>query len=292
MNPCRRKLPPIALVTALSLLISSGCLGNDFRNASLALNEWDHGWVAAIEPGEPLEIDLAGNAVYPEAPWQVAEFNPAVVELDAEDHLTPRPPSGDPEGMEAEDYDPGSLTSRSVYTFVGVAPGETPLRFEIVVDGEPIDVAEYTVVVVEDSCEAATAAVANRCGGDGFRYDPQTGSEWDYGSPLMLEPGGEAEFTLTANALYPDTPWQIVDFDPAVVAVEGHYLGAARQPGDLSDVDPENSHSFLPAWRFSVRGIALGESPLLIEVAVDGKRVDVYERPVIVIADPDEHGGP
>ena len=30
----------------------------------------------------------------------------------------------------------------------------------------------------------------------------------------------------------------------------------------------------------------------LIEVAVDGKRVDVYERPVMVVADPDEHGGP
>jgi hypothetical protein len=285
MSLRNRRFLRLLLTFGLAAAVGVGCLGNDFSNAPLSINERDHGWVAAVEPGEVLEVDLTGNAVYPEEPWRLADFDPAVIALDSEHHETPRPPSGDPDGMDPEDYDPGSLISFSFFGFVGVSSGETPLRFEIVADGELIDIAEYTIAVVEDACEADTAAVANRCGGDGFQYHPQTEWEADHGRDLVLEPGGEIEVTLTANALYPDASWQVVESDPAVAAIESQALGAAREPGDFSDVDPDHSHSFLPAWIFTVRGVALGESPLVMEITVDGKRVDVYERTVLVVED-------
>jgi hypothetical protein len=87
------------------------------------------------------------------------------------------------------------------------------------------------VAVVENSCETETAA-ANRCGG-GFSYHPQEGLvERDHGQRVALEPGGELKVTLTANALYPDIPWQIVESDASIVAVDGPQpLGAARSQG-------------------------------------------------------------
>jgi hypothetical protein len=141
------------------------------------------------------------------------------------------------------------------------------------------------IAVVADSCDAETAAVANRCGGDGFRYHPQTECEWDYGRPLVLEPGAEARLMLMANALYPGSPWTVVESDPAVVVVESEAHGPARSRGDFSDVDPDVSHSFLPSWTFRVRGVGVGESPLVLEISVDGERVDLYERTVVVAED-------
>lgn len=285
MYPNRHRFPFPVLSIVLATALAAGCLGNDFRDATLSINEFDHGWLVAIEPEEQFDVGLTGNAVYPDAPWRIVEYDPAVIALDGEDHMTPRPPSGDPEGSEAEDYDPGSLVSSSFFGFTGLSLGETLLRFEIVVDGEAIDVAEYRVSVVEDACDAGTPAVANRCGGDGFAYHSQVEFELAHGQELAVEPGTDTHLRLTANALHPDSPWQLVDSDPDVVAVEVKPLGAARTRGDFSEVEAETPHSFLPAWDITIRGVALGEAPLVLEITVDGKPVDRYERTVLVVED-------
>lgn len=288
MSPYRQRFLVHVCCVTLLLLSTTGCLGQDFLDLPLSLTEMDHGWLAAIEPDEQIDIGLTGIAAYPEIHWQIAEFDPEVLLLKHQHHETARPPSGDPEATEPGLYDPGSSISRSGFTFAGVAAGETPLRFEFIVAGETIDIAEYTVAVVADACAAETAAVANRCG-DGFSFHPQDGPmEWDHGTVFPVESGGGIDVMLMANALYPDVSWKVVEFDASVIAVEGpQALGAARSPGDWSEVDPDSRHSFLPVWSFPVRGVALGESALVLEISIDGTRIDLYEIAVAVVEDAD-----
>ena len=189
MGPPQLQLPLLRLVTALLVVFFAGCLGNDFRSAPFGVEKWDSGWLLAIEPEEEFSVDLLGSSAYPGDQWSVAEFDDAVLRLTGEEHEEPRPPSGDPEATEGGEHDPGSLVTHSRFVFEGVAVGETPLRFELVAGGQLIDVAEYAVVVVEDACDAGTAAVANRCGGDGFSYQPQMLHERNFGEETALEEG-------------------------------------------------------------------------------------------------------
>ena len=32
------------------VLLTAGCLGDDYRDIDLALSDWDHGWLAVVEP--------------------------------------------------------------------------------------------------------------------------------------------------------------------------------------------------------------------------------------------------
>ena len=285
MSPNRRLFSSLACCLGI-LLLTNGCLGNDFRDLPLDVDERDHGWTIAIEPEEYFEVHLQGNAAYTEASWRIVDFDPAVIAMEDQEHEIARPAAGNPEAMEPDEYDPGSPTSQSRFTFIGLSRGETPLRFEVLGNGTPVDVVEYTVTVVDDACSADTAAVANRCGGD-FSYHPQEGLiEWDHGRTVPLEPGNELLITLTSNALHPDNAWQIAAFDERIITVEGPQpLGASRAPGDFSETDPFVSHSFLPAWLFTLRGVALGESPLTLEVVADGQRVDLFEINVAVVGD-------
>lgn len=284
MISSRRRLP-VSLLAVVFLLgqLLVGCLGNDFRAASLGVEKWDHGWLIAIEPDEEFSVDLPGNAVFPDSQWEVGSFDTTVLRLESEEHEQPRSPSGDPNATEAEGYDPGALISRSGFAFVGVGPGETALRFELAGEGELIDIAEFTVTVVDDSCAAETAAVANRCGGDGFAYHPQVLFERNYGEQVALAPSEASQLVLHANALRQDLLWRVVDYDDSVLTVEGPQARApARNSGDFSAVSSDSSHSFLPASEFTIRGVAAGETPLILELAVDGERIDMFQLNIIV----------
>ena len=265
----------------LALLLSAGCLGQDHLDIPLTLNEWDHGWLATIEPGEQLEVSLTGNALYPEVPWQVTEFDSAVIDLQGEQHI---PPAGD--SADRENLDPGDpLVPFTGFSFVGMTLGESPLVFEFVVDGERIDIAKFAVEVVEDACESEVGAVANWCGRD-FSFHPQDLTEWDHGGLVALEPGDELDVSLTANALHPDRPWQIIEFDSAVIGLEGpEYVAPNRSSGDWSPWEPDSRHSFLPTWNSTIVGIALGESRLVLGISVDGTPVDGFELTVVVVED-------
>ncbi|NNU27985.1 hypothetical protein [Isoptericola sediminis] len=269
-----RGRPAGLVLSAASALLVAGCLGSDYRDLPLDLSAWDSGWLAAVEPEEELWVGLDGNNLHPDQAWELVEVDDAVLRLTTSEHEVPPPGSGDP-------GDPHISTT--VFGFVGGDLGRTRLRFELVVDGERVDVAEYTVDVVDDACAAETAAVANRCGGELFSYQPQYLQALNHGEQVNLDVGEEVELVLPANAGFPDTAWQVADHDDAVIAVDGPVdLGPARSPGDFSEVDPEVRHSFLPAWRFNITGTAPGESPMVLELTVDGERIDVYELVVLV----------
>lgn len=283
MGPPRSKLLLLRLVLAVLVVVTAGCLGSDFSSAPLAVEKWDSGWLLAIEPEEEFSIDLLGSSAYPGEQWRIADFDDAVLRLTGEEHEEPRPSSGDPEAMEGGEFDPGSLVTRSGFAFEGVALGETPLRFELVVDDRLLDVAEFGVEVVEDACDADTAAVANRCGGNGFSYQPQMLHEHNHGEETTLEEGASIEVVLHGNELHPDAVWAITGYDERVVTVAGPVaMGAARSPGDFSEVDIDTSHSFVPAWGFTISGLAEGVTTVSLELATDGLLLDEYETTLVV----------
>ncbi len=283
MGPSRSELLLLRLVIAVLVVLVAGCLGSDFSSARFGVEKWDSGWLLAIEPEEEFSVDLLGSSAYPGEQWGVAEFDDSVLRLIGEEHEEPRPPSGDPEAMEGGEFDPGSLVTRSGFVFEGVALGETPLRFELVVDGRLVDIADFAVEVVEDACDAGTAAVANRCGGGGFSHQPQMLREWNHGEVVTLEHGASIELVLHGNQLHPDAAWAITGDDKTVVTVAGPVaLGPARSPGDFSEVDIDTSHSFIPAWRFTITGLAAGEAALSLELASDGQLLDEYEITFVV----------
>jgi hypothetical protein len=286
MSPPRLKLRLRRLATLLLVVLIAGCLGNDFSSAPLGVEKWDSGWLLAIEPEEQFSVGLLGSSAHPGEHWSVAEFDDAVLRMTGEEHEEPRPPSGDPEATEGDEHDPGSLVTRSGFVFEGVALGETPLRFELVVDGRLIDIAEYAVEVVEDACEADTAAVANRCGGDGFSYQPQMLHERNFGDETSLEKGASIELVLHGNELHPDATWAITGYDERVVTVtEPFALGEERNPGDYSEVSVEAPHSFIPVWGCTITGLAQGRTTLNLELTIDGQLLDEYETTFVVIAE-------
>jgi len=258
-----------------ALVIAAGCMGQDFSGSPLSLSELDHGWLVTVEPGEKFDIGLKGNAAYPDLGWQVVDFDPAVIELRDDEQV----PLGDPEGVDFP------VAPVSVFFFEAVALGATPLAFEFVVDGEPIDVAEYSVAVVDDACEAGLGAVANRCG-LAFSYQPQDLTELDHGQAVALEPGATLELTLTANALHPESPWEVTAIDADVIGIDGPIdIPADRQRGDWGPWEPDSRHSFLPAWTFAIEGIGLGESELVLELPVGDVPLDRYVLTVAVVED-------
>lgn len=258
-----------------ALFVVAGCLGQDFAESPLSLSELDHGWLATIEPGEEFDIGLKGNAAFPDVGWEVVEFDTSVIKL--RDHG--EAPLGEPEGVGF------SVPSVSVFFFEGIALGETPVVFEFAVDGERIDVAEYSVAVVDDACDAGLGAVANRCG-QAFSYQPQDLTEFDLGQSVVLEPGTSLDLTLTANALHPEIPWEVARIDNDVVGIDGPtFVRADRQSGEWGPWESDSRHSFLPAWTFTIVGIGLGESELMLELAGEGKPLDLYVLNVAVVED-------
>jgi hypothetical protein len=231
--------------------------------------------LAVVEPEERFDVGLTNSALYPDVWWELTEFDPAVIRLDSQEQDQPT------------DLDPSSTRlPHTIFFFSGLKLGETPLVFELWVDGEQVDVAEFDVAVVEEACEGELGARANRCG-PGFQFHPQTLTEFNHGWVVALEPGDHLDLTLTANALYPDSSWRAVEFDRAVVELRGPEYGEPdRLPGDWSAWETDTRHSFLATRSFTIVGAGLGETPLTFDIeADDERRVDLYELTVAVVED-------
>lgn len=258
---------------------AAGCLGSDYLSQPASLSEWDHGWRVAIDSDERLDVGLRENPSYPGAEWQIVEVDASALQLEE----SFRAPS--PYDSERPD-DRQSLLSTSVFTFTGADTGESPLVFEIRVGDERVDLAEFAVAVVEDACAADLGLTAPRCGDDHLDNQGLRGlTEWDHGWSVPIESGEDLTVTLTANAVYPDVPWQITEYDPSVVEVQDGGPGDVRAAGDWDLSDPEKPESFLPISEFLVTAVGSGESPLVFEVRAGDRQVEVVEYTAVVADD-------
>ena len=270
------------VVAALAVgLASSACLGQDFLAAPLELGSLDHGWRVNVESNEEFGVSLVANPLYPDVPWRLAESDAGVVRLTGTEHdvdaCAPGAENPCPEGAAQEPFLPVTT-----FRFVGAEAGESALDFELVVDGEVVDVCEYTISVVEDACEGDVGIAANRCG-LGTRQ-PEYGEVaiFDYGRTLNLGPGETFAVTLAANAMHPDAPWVVAEMDPGVLTLVTTEEDPARTPGDWDTSDREKPWHFLPIWRLTFEAVETGETPLVLEVVVDGEPVEVFEITVSV----------
>lgn len=273
----RPKWPALAVAMLAAGL--SACLGQDFLNTPLGLDRLDHAWKVNVEPNEEFTVDLVANALYQDVPWRLTGFDPGVVRFVTSDHITsgctpseenPCPESDDP------------IVPHTLFRFVGESAGESPLDFELVVDGQVVDITEYTIAVVADACEGDVGISANRCG-LGNR-DPDFGELTvnEHGSEMTIETAETFTVTLAANAMHPDAPWQVTQIDPEVLRLQATAQDPARTPGDWDTSDRSKPWSFLPLWRLTFEGVGAGESPLRLQAAVDGEPIEVFEVTVSV----------
>ncbi len=273
----------------VSALLCSGCLGQDWKSFPLGAGESDHGWLLRIEPDETFDVLVVANALYPDLPWVVSEYDPAVIE---------------PAGAEVEDYvrtwgdwdmsapeAPQGFLPIHIFQFSGMATGQTPLVLEVRNGDQLVEVLEVTVSVVEDACAADGGLKAARCGHD--PRDEQAGEgvegigmleELDHGWLVNLEPVDTFVVRLLANAVYPEAEWRVAEFDPDVIDVQVVNDTDVRAAGDWDTTDMKPS-GFLATTSFTVKARDYGRSPLVLEVVVDGERVDVYELVVAVVDD-------
>lgn len=107
--------------------------------------DWDHGGVFEVVPGETITLSLTANALHPARLWEVVEYDASVVRLTGSRRIEPRAPGN---FDLADPAQPGSFLPQWEFALDAVAPGESALRFEVRVDGEPIEMCEFTVVVV------------------------------------------------------------------------------------------------------------------------------------------------
>jgi hypothetical protein len=275
------------LISALALVFGvllggAGC-ATDFEAAAVGLGREDHGWLVSIEPDEAFEVGLIGNALHPDARWKLVDHDPSVVALTHQEH--------EKISQDLEELTLDPRVTLTLFFFAGVELGETPLVFALEADGERIGITEYTIDVVEDSCDVEIGIVANRCGrntGD----QPQELTELSHGWLVALEPGNSIDVTLTGNPQYPRGTWRVVEFDDSVLALEGtRQVAADRVPGDWS---LESRASFLPTWTFTLRALDLGRSRFVVDLLVGERRVDVYSLTLDVVDDacsvPSNHG--
>ena len=57
----RRHRSCLLLTLVLIGSLSSGCLGEDYKNLDLTISDSDHGWMAVIEPDEQFAVNLWNN---------------------------------------------------------------------------------------------------------------------------------------------------------------------------------------------------------------------------------------
>ena len=99
---------------------------------------------------------------------------------------------------------------------------------------------------------------------------------------MPVELGDTFTVTLAASAQYPEAPWQVVEFDPTVLALRATEQDPVRSPGDWDTSDDTKPWHFLPIWRTTFEAIGDGASPLILEVISSGERIDLFEMTVIV----------
>jgi len=261
-------------------LVVSGCLGQDFLAAPLELTHFDHGWRVNVEPAEEFAVDLVANPLYPDVPWRLVDFDPAVVAHRRTNHITsqcrPTEENPCPVSSETEPFLPHTR-----FDFVGVAEGESPLHFALEVDGRPADVTEYSIAVVADACTEDVGISANRCGWDDRSPNLEIATFED-GMTMPVELGETFTVTLAANAQYPEAPWQIVEIDPTVLALRATEQDPVRALGDWDTSDDTKPWHFLAIWRTTFEAIGYGTSPLILEVVSGGEQIDVFEIAVTV----------
>jgi len=274
---CHRRFLLGGCLLGLMGLLSAGCLGQDYLDQPLDLSEVDHGWLGTIEAGEELSVGLRANPAFPDAAWQIVEFDAAVISLDDSFSEVAEPAAPD---------DQQSLLTVWVFVFTGGDLGESPLTFEVRSDGRQVDVAEFTIAVVEDACASDVGVSAARCRQDiSDDRASRDWSEWDHGLTMALEAGEQTSVALSANALYPDVPWQLAGYDPTVVEAESLGTWSVRTAGDWDVSGSEKPGSFLRVSEFIVTGVGAGESPLVFELRVGDERVEVVEFSAVVEAD-------
>lgn len=270
----------VGVILVFATLVT-GCLGQDFLDAPLELDSFDHGWVANVEPAEEFSVGLVANPLYPGVAWRLADFDDAVVSSLGSEHVTdactpteenPCPP----------DNELGPFLPVTRFGFVGGSPGESPLTFELEVNGRVVDVCSYTIAVVDDACEGDIGIAANRCG-LGDRGPDLEVAVYEHGGKMSVEPGDDFTVTLAASAMHPEAPWQVADIDPAVLELHTTTQDPARNVGDWDTSDPDKPWHFVPISRLTFEAIELGESPLVLEIVADGERIDLFEIAVSVI---------
>lgn len=274
----RRRMAAVVIILAGLL---TACLGQDFLNAPLELDGFDHGWLVNIEPDEEFGVALVAKPLYPDVQWQLVEFDPRLMTFDGAEHITtkcqPTEENPCPPGINEEPF-----LAQSLFRFTGSMLGESPLSFELTVDGEVVDVCDYTIRVVEDACEGDLGIAANRCGlGD---RDPNMAiAIFEHESHRTFGVGETLEVTLPADALHPEALWQVAEVDATVLSLQSARADAVRTPGDWDTSDSAKPWHFLPLWRITFEAAGLGESPVVLEITVDGERVDFFEITVDVV---------
>ena len=77
----------VGVILLFATLITA-CLGQDFLDAPLELDNFDHGWVAKVEPEEEFSVGLVANPMYSDVPWRLVDFDDAVVSSLDSEHVT------------------------------------------------------------------------------------------------------------------------------------------------------------------------------------------------------------
>jgi hypothetical protein len=275
----RRRSFPVIWLATLGLFLTA-CLGQDYKNLNLSIDDTDHGWLVAVEAEEEFEVNLWDSPVYPDAIWRPVDFDPTVIELLDSFHISH--PAGNPADLPEEERAgvPEDQVGHSVYIFSGTTGGESPLAFELVADGRQLNIAEFMVAVVEEACDGDTGLAAPRC----QREDPGDGPEPVPPGPQTLHarPGDQLTVLLAANALHLAAPWEAVASDSSVVQLAGTQHIDARTPGNWDTTDSSESGSFLPTSQFTFTALAVGESRLQFEIVSAGTPVGFFEVIVVV----------
>jgi hypothetical protein len=253
-------------VAGFVCVLVTACLGQDYKNVELGLSEWDHGWLAVVEPDEQFSVILQENPQYPGVEWGIAEIDPPII--DVVGYIAEGP----------EDW-PEEERQLSIWGFdlVGTELGEVLATFEIDVDGRTVDMVQYRIAVVDDACEGDVGLTAPRCRRQHQESWAQAISEWDHGTTIDLAPGEELTVQLTANAAAPGAVWELAESDPVVVDVSTPRPLGTRAPGNWDTTDGTEPGWFLPRWEFMITPNAPGESQLRFELVDAGGIVEFCE---------------
>ena len=108
--------------------------------------EWDHDRVVQIGLDRPVEVTLTAPAFHPDARWQPVAVDRALLEVGSATVGDVRSP-GDFDNQDTSK--PDSFLPVWSYDVRGVKLGETDLTFQAVQSGERVDIARFTVRVLE-----------------------------------------------------------------------------------------------------------------------------------------------
>lgn len=109
-------------------------------------SEWDHGRTVQVGMNRPTELTLTAPALYPRAQWRPVAVDAALLDVGEASVSSVRTP-GDFDNQDTTK--PDTFVPLWSYAVQGLAPGETELAFESVSDGQRVDIAQFTVRVVE-----------------------------------------------------------------------------------------------------------------------------------------------